>query len=217
MFPDDFVPITPVNFFQVGADCRHLGDKTSFPFLTGHNYRKFLLPDASALCGETAFAEVAIGWSTAGLEFYVKVDQPFSRASFPEIQKGDAVEIFVDTRDVKTSGFNTRFCHHFYFLPESLDGNQKGEITRFRTEDIHPLCDPNELQVKGVLKPSQYTLHAFIPSHCLHGYDPEQFDRLGFSYRINRVHGFPQHFSVVSEDYQIEQQPSLWGSLRLLK
>lgn len=57
----------------------------------------------------------------------------------------------------------------------------------------------------------------FIPSQCLYGYDPKQFDRLGFTYRINRAGGQPQHFSVISQEYQIDQQPSLWGSIKLVK
>jgi hypothetical protein len=55
----------------------------------------------------------------------------------------------------------------------------------------------------------------FIPSQALYGYDVKQFDRLGFTYRINRTGGKPQHFSVNSQDYQIEQQPSLWSSISL--
>jgi hypothetical protein len=123
----------------------------------------------------------------------------------------------IDTRDVKTAGFNTRFCHHFFFLSEPVEGLVAGEITRFRTEDTHELCDPQDLKVISSRKKNSYTMNLFIPGSCLYGYDPDQFNRLGFTYRLNRAHGFPQHFSVVSEDYQIEQQPSLWSSLRLIK
>jgi hypothetical protein len=145
------------------------------------------------------------------------VSQAFQRVTYPDIARGDSVELFFDTRDVKTSGFNTRFCHHFFFLPEAVDGHQAGEITRFRTEDIHELCDPKELKVKSQLKSNSYQMQIFIPAHCLHGYDSEQFDRLGFTYRINRPDGPSQHFSVVTDDYQVEQQPSLWSSVRLVK
>lgn len=214
MFDEDFVPLTPVNFFQVQANCLKLV-KGSFPVLNAQNFRKYLLPDLASLCSETAFAKIAMGWSEEGLEFFVRVDQSFHVAYYPQVDRGDSVEVFIDTRDVKTSGFNTRFCHHFFFLPEGVEGRIAGEMTRFRTEDTHELCDPNELQVKYFKISHGYCLNIFIPSHCLHGYDPEQFDRLGFTYRINRAHGFPQHYSVVTEDYQIEQQPSLWGSLKL--
>ncbi len=216
-FADDFVPLTPVNFFQISADCQFLPRTDGFPALNKKNYKKYLLPDTSALCSEETFAEVAVGWHQQGLEIYAHIDEPFRQASYPEIDRGDSVEVFIDTRDVKTASFNTRFCHHFFFLAEGVEGHFAGEITRFRTEDVHPLCDPNELKVKSQCQSSAHTLNIFIPSQCLFGYDPDQFNRLGFSYRINRAQGFPQHFSVVTDDYQIDQQPSLWASLKLIK
>lgn len=214
---EELVPFTPVNFFQLSAECHRLPDKPPiFPRLTKRNFQNYLLPDTSGLCAEESFASVAIGWQPDGLEFFITVDQPFQKAFYPDIQRGDSVELFIDTRDVKTAGFNTRFCHHFFFLAEGIEGHIAGEITRFRTEDVHPLCEAKDLKVNTLNLSGGYALNIFIPSHCLHGYDPEQFNRLGFAYRINRFHGFPQHFTVVTDEYQIDQQPSLWGSLKLV-
>jgi hypothetical protein len=216
-FSDELSPITPINFFQITADCHYLNNFSlkTFPSLKSAK-GKYLLPDNAALCSEKAFANVALGWHEEGLEFFVAVNSPFKRARYPEVDRGDSFEIFIDTRDVKTSGFNTRFCHHFFFLAEAIEGHQAGELTKFRTEDTHPLCDANELKIKAQLISTGYSLQIFIPNHCLYGYDPAQFNRMGFSYRINRADGFPQHFSVVTEDYQIDQQPSLWATLRLV-
>jgi hypothetical protein len=100
-------------------------------------------------------------------------------------------------------------------LPQAVEGTIKGEKTHFRTEDSHPLCDPQALYCQAQLRKNDYQMKIFIPSQCLYGYDPRQFNRLGFTYRINRHEGKSQHFSVISPDYQIDQQPSLWGSLIL--
>lgn len=208
------VPFSPVNFFQISAQCHHL-ESQFFPGLSLKNYRKYLLPNTSALCAEERFAEIAMAWHQLGIEFFAEIKEPMARVTHPNVHQGDSVEIFIDTRDVKTSGYNTRFCHHFFFLPEAVEGVIAGEITRFRTEDVHDLCDSNELKVQSVLKNNGYHMHIFIPTQCLYGYDPGQFNRLGFTYRINRSGGSAQHFSVVSEEYQIEQQPSLWSSLIL--
>lgn len=217
-FSEEFVPLTPVNFFQLNVECLRLPAKNelTFPSLKGHLINHYLLPDTSKLCGEEHFADVAMGWHEEGIEFVVQVDSPFKKASYPSVELGDSFEVFIDTRDVKTSGFNTRFCHHFFFLAEGVDGHFAGEITRFRTEDTHPLCDDKDLKVKALTNSSNYTLHIFIPSTCLYGYDPTQFKRMGFSYRVNRSMGFPQHFSVVTDDFAIEQQPSLWSSIKLV-
>lgn len=216
-FSEELSPITPINFFQITADCHYLNDFSlkSFPTLKSAK-GKNLIPDTSALCTEKSFANVAMGWHEEGLELIVAVQSPFKRVRYPEVDRGDSFEVFIDTRDVKTSGFNTRFCHHFFFLAEAIDGHQAGEITKFRTEDTHLLCDANDLKIKAQITSTGYTLNIFIPNHCLNGYDPAQFNRMGFSYRINRADGFPQHFSVVTEDYQIDQQPSLWATLRLV-
>lgn len=220
MFNDQkFFALSPVSFFQISADCHSLGSrqKEEFSLLNSSKHAKYLLPDTSFLCHQKNFANVYMGWNKEGLELLVAAKQPFLRANHPEISRGDGVELFFDTRDVKTSGYNTRFCHHFFFLPEAVEGVLAGEITRFRTEDTHEWCDARELKVTCTRKSNSYLLQIFIPSQCLYGYDPDQFDRLGFTYRINRADGDSQHFSVTSDDYQLEQQPSLWSSLKLVK
>lgn len=216
MQEDEIIPLSPVNFFQISADCLHLPSGL-FPTLSVSNLKKYRLPDTSALCAEERFADVALGWSADGIEAFVNVSHRYHRVSYPDVASGDSIELFIDTRDVKTSGYNTRFCHHFFFLPEAAEGKQAGEITRFRTEDTHELCDSSRLQVRSHIKNNGYSINIFIPTQCLNGYDVEQFDRIGFSYRVNRSHGDPQHFSVTSTDYQIEQQPSLWSSLKLIR
>lgn len=212
---DEIVNMAPVNFFQLGADIHALPTrKGKSPFLIdAQNFTKYKLPDTSKLCHEKPFAKVALGWSKEGLEIAVHADVENVRCGYPNFSGGDSVELMIDTRDVKTSGYNTRFCHHFFFLPEAVDGVQAGEITRFRTEDTHELCDPKDLQIKTHSHAEGYHLSIFIPSHCLFGYDPDQFSRLGFTYRINASTHVPQHFSVLSDEFQIEQQPSLWASL----
>lgn len=210
MFDEQPLILTPINFFAIGWDCQKLPTKKSTLSFSTHS-----LPDTSDLCQDYPFAQVAMGWHPDGLAFSVQVDQPFSKSVFPEIQKGDSVELMIDTRDLKSAGFNTRFCHHFYFLPQIAEDHLCGEITHFRTEDQHPLCDPQHLACKTQLNGRNYKMTIFIPSDCLFGYEPNQFDRLGFTYRINRVGGKPQHFSVSSHDFQIDQQPSLWASVKL--
>ncbi len=214
---DEIVPIAPVNFFQIGATIASLPKgKGGSPFqIDALLFSQYLLPSTSRLCNEDSFTKVAMGWSKLGIEFAFQVDAFSIRCSYPNLASGDSIEIMIDTRDVKTSGYNTRFCHHFFFLPEAIDGVQAGEITRFRTEDTHELCDPKELHVKTQKHADGYLLKVFIPANCLHGYDPEQFNRLGFTYRINSSTYPPQHFSVLSSEFQIEQQPSLWSTLKL--
>lgn len=210
MVNEEFPGLAPVNFFRTSASLYQVVSKQEL------DQKKYRLTNTSVLCGgEEHFAEVSAGWSQEGLYATVIINQPYHRSFYPDVTRGDSIEFFVDTRDVKTSGYNTRFCHHFYFLPEAVEGHHAGEVTRFRTEETHQHCEPHLLKVSTKLQKDHYAMEIFIPSECLYGYDPDQFDRLGFSYRINRPDGPSQHFSAVSDEYKIQEQPSLWSSLRL--
>lgn len=211
MFEENPFELTPANFFAISCDCHYLSKKKFIPSFSTHS-----LPNTSSLCHEYSFAQMAMGWHEEGIGIQIDIDQPYTHSNFPDVEKGDSVELMIDTRDLKSAGFNTRFCHHFYFLPKTIDDNQYGEITRFRTEDSHTLCDPGLLRCDVSFSRNGYKMKIFIPSQCLYGYDPKQFDRLGFTYRINRRNGKPQHFSVVTHEFQVDQQPSLWASIKLV-
>ncbi|MGZ3732511.1 MAG: hypothetical protein ACXU9U_02065, partial [Parachlamydiaceae bacterium] len=119
---ENSVPFTPVNFFQLSLDCHRLPNVKKGAFaLHLKNYRQYLLPDTSALTGDDQFAEIALGWSVEGLEIFALIEESYTRSMYPQLEKGDSFELCIDTRDVKTSGYNTRFCHHFFFLPEAVD------------------------------------------------------------------------------------------------
>ena len=212
MFESEPFSLNPVQFFALSCDCHYLSKKDQIPSLTS-----YAVPSTHRLTQEEIFAKVAMGWHEEGIAVHIQINQPASESVYPLIEQGDSVELFFDTRDLKSAGFNTRFCHHFFFLPQAVEGILKGEKTHFRTEDRHALCDAQALYCQTQLRKNDYSMKIFIPTQCLYGYDPKQFDRLGFTYRINRDEGDPQHFAVVSKDYQIDQQPSLWGSIHLVK
>jgi len=197
---DHISPILPIDCFTVQIDL-HEVEK-------GVLKKKHLLPDFSDLLSEDHFAKVYMGWEQKGLSFEVHIEKLFA--------EGDSIELFIDTRDLKTAGFITRFCHHFMIYPKPMDGLSGQEITTFRTDDRHELCDPNAILVAGDFQKRSYTVKIFIPSECLHGYDPSSFDRLGFTYRINRSEGDPEHFALSSDYFNIEKEPSLWSSITLI-
>ena len=119
------------------------------------------------------------------------------------------------TRDLKSKSHISKFCHQFVFTPDEKDGLHGRETTRFYNDDLHRLCDPEEISVSVESGSNSYILKIQIPAHCLYGYDPIQFPRIGFTYRINRADGSAQHFAASSEEYSIEQHPSLWATVKL--
>jgi len=210
---DSLEPLLPVDFFAIGGDLFYSKKTPSAKFFK----RAHLLPDTSELLNEERFADVSLAWNEESLLVEAHFDKPFEAAYYPDYSRGDCMELFFDTRDMKTAGFATRFCHHFLILPQEVQGVRAQELTRFRTEDNHPLCDPDLITVEAHFGKRDYDLSIIIPRECLHGYDPSNFDRLGFTYRCHRESGPPQYFSVSSHYFSIEQHPRLWASFRLIK
>lgn len=204
-------PLLPAGFFSLSSHLEYVKD-ASRPLKKHH-----LLPDTSDLLAEDPYGSFFLGWNEEGIFAEAHIDASFENCFFPNFRDGDSVELFIDTRDLKTAGFLTRFCHHFVFLPKAIEEIKAQEITHFRTEDSHPLCDSHLLKSQVEFHTKNYELKLFIPADCLCGYDPNAFDRLGFTYRINRTGYEPQHFSVSSRNFSIEKHPSLWASLKLIK
>jgi len=199
---DDAPSMSPSQFFAVSADC----------FLVRGKFKpskETLLPSNSDLLDEDSFAEVYAGWTPSKLVFYFDVNVPFQST------EGDSIELFLDTRDMKTKSTISKFCHHFVFFPTLSQNFYGKEITRFRSDDTHNLCHPEDLNVTPKIEKKGYSLMIEIPKDCLHGFDPLNFPRIGFTYQINRTGGKPQHFAVSSDEYAIEQSPSVWGTLNL--
>lgn len=204
---EKFPPIAPIHFFRLSVDLKYGKEITRK--LWGKGYQ---LPDTSSFLAEDHFADVALAWHEGGIEVQVQVHQKFEGSVYPKFEEGDAIELFIDTRDLKEAGFPTRFCHHFLILPQEVQGVRALELTRFRNEDSHPLCDPEAIRVKAEMSTRDYTLQIHLPAEILHGYDPKAFDKMGFTYAIHRPKRPSQHFAVSSSYVQISQHPSLWAS-----
>ncbi|HEY4255073.1 MAG TPA: hypothetical protein VGM34_01845 [Chlamydiales bacterium] len=200
---EDLPSLSPVQFFGISADCLFC------PKGRLKKEKQFLLPPTTELLSEESFADLYAAWNFEKLLFLAVVEG--------EPVEGSSVELFLDTRDLKSKGVISRFCHHFIFQPVQVGGFYGREITRFRGEDVHRLCHPEDLSITPTLKKGSYTLEIEIPAQCLTGFDPMSFSRLGFTYRINRPNAPSQHFAVSSEEYVIEQHPATWGTLKLVK
>ncbi|MBF8263086.1 MAG: hypothetical protein HW387_751 [Parachlamydiales bacterium] len=197
---EEIPALSPVQFFALLWDC---------PYLKGEwrATAERRIPSTAELLGEDEFADLYMAWNEQKIIVEVQVRHRSA---------GDSVELFFDTRDLKTKAHVSKFCHHFIFSPDEKEGFFGRELTRFRGEDIHRLADPKELITLPESDDHSYALRIEIPAVCLHGYDPIQFQRLGFTYRINRANLPSQHFAVTSEEFAIEQQPSLWATLKLV-
>ncbi len=184
---EDIVPLIPVHFFSITIE--------GYSVTKRQLEKRHLLPKLSDFNRERSYCDVFFGWHKEGVVIKVEASRPL-----------EIIELFFDTRDRKTMGYPTRFCHHFYIEVEQQEGS---EITRFRTDDAHELCAPELIDVHTAAD----CVTVRIPKEILFGYEPEQFSRLGFTYRINRGE---QNFSICDENFAIEKHPSFWSTIRLL-
>ena len=188
----------PAAFFEMRLSIPRGDSKNPF------KKRGDFLPSGALLTAEKQDVGLALVWTSQGLFAQVKIKLP--------LENGDLLEIFIDTRDLKTCHVMTAFCHHFLFDPIKEEGR---EISRFRGEDRHPLADPSLFFVKMLPKERGYRLQIGMPKEVLHGYNPSEFKRIGFTYRLQKKNGEKRHLYLSSDFFSIERHPSLWTSLRL--
>ena len=200
--------LDPQYFFEFEADIYELKKHGSLS-----DVQKYVLPSLSKLWNEEQFATVSMGWSANSLSFLVDVKNDEVKPSYPDIQKGDSIELFIDTRNLKNSKLVHRFCHHFYFLPARIDGVMSKEITRFHGDDKHTLCNQDDIEVVVKIRKNGYVSEITIPDSALFGFQPDEVKELGFSYRINRFNGFCQQFTPHK---RIEEHPYLWATVKLI-
>ena len=148
--------------------------------------RRFRMPDLMVLDGREAFADVYAGWSERGLYFAVNV----KRAAGASVDRrrplhGDGLQIWLDTRNVRSVHRASRYCHHFYFLPATGQTKPRGGQTRIRRARAHSgLCESSELPVASDTSGTGYRLEAHLPAKALTGFDPEENRLLGFTYLL---------------------------------
>ena len=180
------------------------------------------LPSFGELEDRPVFADLRGAWSEKGLAFSVEVSGKKQLLWCREMRldDSDGLHIWIDTRDTHTVHRATHFCHRFVFLPTG-DGRLRDEplsdqmlIHRAR-ENAKPIR-PGTLGVRSQIGARGYQLQAYIPTDALTGFDPAYHPRLGFTYAVvDRELGW-QTFSVSSE-FRFTEDPSLWGSLDLIK
>ncbi len=178
----------------------------------------FQVPDLTEIDGRKPYADFYMAWNDAGLYFAVHV----RKTAGMEVQtkrplRGDGLQIWVDTRDVRTAHRASRYCHHFYFLPSK--GSRKpvgGQVRIRRARAQGKPCDPDRLGVASKATRTGYRMEIHLPTEVLQGFDPEENNRLGFTYLL-RDRKLGRQFWTADEPLPISYDPSLWGTVELAK
>lgn len=199
-------PLVPIPLFKFKFPLHRFKE---FPLLKQHE-----LSDLTPLNESEYTTPIFVGYDQNGLAFQIHFPKREFSCFPTNFKEGDALELFIDTRDNKQANYQTKFCHHFLFYPEQVEGIYGKEITRFRGEETHDLANPRSFQVTRREKRGGTIMEIYIPKEALYGYDPDQFNRIGLTYRLHlKDHGI-QLFST-SPQFSIEQNPSFFASFEM--
>ncbi len=192
--------LCPLNFFAPSLSCRKKK--------IGQGKALYLLPHFTALLSEEHFADLYLAWTEQGISVWADIAKPFEKSNQTDWRRGDSLELFFDLRATKARGFLTRYCHHFVFFADHSHGM---EVSRFKFDDMHLLCDAALLEVQSRIKTGSYSMDITIGKEALFGFDPNAV--FSFAYRLNRYNGYPQHFCAPSEEAPLEKRPDLWAEM----
>jgi hypothetical protein len=218
IMPDPLIP--PSFLCRYAIPCLyHPLEWTAKGLALGEEHR---LLSFAEMDNQRQFADLRMAWSEQGLGFCVRLggkrQLPWCReAAFDE---SDGLHVWIDTRDTHNIHRAGRFCHRFAFLPTGggmrRDEPLAGQLLINRAKEHPKPAAARHLLVRSEKRVDGYVLEGVILAGALTGYDPADHPRLGFSYRIFDREQGEQTLSVGSE-MPIEDDPSLWGTVELVR
>jgi len=178
------------------------------------------LPDLRQLDQGASWAQIRVGWNPGGLGIAVLAEGVASEQLDRDRPEGfAAAQFWVDTRDTRTVGRATRFCHRF--MAELKPGKARGQldvkaahrpIAQASAEP--PICPPELIAARAEVSRDGWMLELFLPARALNGFDHETNRRLGFAYQIADYVRDDQFFTV-GREFPVGENPSLWSTLEL--
>jgi len=194
-------PIYSLDFLDLHFDIHSINKKTSL------DSKKYQLPNVSDYIETEKFCKVFVGWSSDAMHFQFVSSRGFGN--------GDKIHLGIDTRDLKSALILHRFCHLFEANVQDK-GHLFFEKTRFRRpDDAHELCSSSLLKIEKEEGIRKQSIRLEIPKNCLHGFDPNRFDRLGFFYVVEKKMGARQDFCMSYQVWNVFDAPGLWQTLHL--
>ncbi len=214
-------PLLPTRFlFRFATECRYakeLGSAAPAELSTNHR-----LPNLEELEGRKSFADVRAGWSEAGLGVSVRIAgkrQP-SWCRQTKLEDSDGLQLWIDTRATHNIHRATRFCHRFIFLPagggRSYQDPVADQLLVDRARENASPVRPGQLHINSEKRVDGYVMSVFLPAAALTGFNPVDHPKLGFTYAILDRELGEQFFSTASE-FPVASDPSLWGTLELVR
>ena len=212
--------IDPTFLFRFSVPCYYASSpRGNGQFELGPEYR---LPSLSELDGRPQFADFRLGWNEDGLVIRLcvkgKSQSPWCRQN--RMEDSDGLQVWLDTRagvNVHRAG---RYSHRFGFLPcgggQGFQMPVADQMLIHRARENAEPVRPGQLKLHRSLEPDGYILSCRLPAAALTGYDPAQYERIGFTYAVvDRELGWQT--MTVGPELPFTEDPSLWATLELVR
>ncbi len=177
------------------------------------------LPELS-MDGGKPFAHVYAAWSAAGMWFALDVPRKSAPRVLPKrLAEGDSLELYVDTRDIRSAHRAGRYCHKFVLAPVGGVGRARSAL--FEHQDIQralmnpPQVTSDQVEVASVVRDDGYAIELFVPAAALNGYDVDVTRRLGLAYVLRDTERYPQVWPHAA-DLPVWNDTSLWATIDLV-
>ena len=206
-------------FFTFAFTCGYRAEPPRLDGNTKDWEEAFRIPDLMGVEDQAPFADLYMSWNDEGLFFAVNVTGKKSYKIDPKnYWQGDCLELWIDTRDVKDAHTANRFCHHFFFLPGGSGKDGKKPIGRQtsidKAREQAPPCPEESIAVGLRRLKRSYHMEVKLPAQGMNGFQPREFDRLGFNYVLHDTDRGSQSWTVGREP-PLAHDPSTWGSVVL--
>ena len=206
--------------FRYQIPCRKVVSKSKTPKAVelDESYR---LPHFGEFDGQYQFADVRIGWSALGVHatLIVKGRQMPLECRETAILDSDSLYLWVDTRNTGDVHRATRFCHWFVLLPAGGGAKKNKPVANpvkiNRAREVSPSFNRSKILIDSTVSKTGYQINALIPAACLNGWNPDEQSLIGFNFMVNDSELGYQTLAL-GPDMPIEEDPSLWHTLKLV-
>jgi len=208
--------------FRYRIPCRKVVSKskakTLKPIELDESYR---MPHFGEFESQYQFADMRVGWGEKGvyISLTVKGRQLPLECRETAILDSDSLYVWLDTRDTHDVHRATRFCHWFVLLPAGSGAKKNKPVANpvkiNRAREVSPAFNRAKIVIESEVSKTGYKINALIPAASLNGWDPNEHHHLGFNFMVNDSElGFQT--LALGPDMPIEEDPSLWHTLKLV-
>lgn len=148
----------------------------------------------------------------SSLSITLRMLETLENPEWPDYTAGDAVELFIATRNWKNARSIHRFYHRILVFPVAIDGVYSREITELPVLERRQLMKENAVQVSSSHEHHKTTMTIEVPFDSLYQWDYSE-NSCGFAIAIYH-HSHSKAIWWPGDGRPLDRLVSLWADVR---